>query len=201
MLRGAWPVLPTFAAILLAATLSGCLGGSIAQQVSSTIATQAADKVIGNVIEQQASKAQEPPHVELMNMAPDPFMVKFLTMQFPDPPTPQAIVEPLPAEARLGDAQPAPNANRLVPVELLNLVIGEEKQAVLERGLQNGSAILPPPAEWPKWKLATGALQGSADAQLFVLLPPDFGRVGSGTRVIVEIADTGGIHIARYRAE
>lgn len=199
MLRHAHSVLPTAVAILLAVALSGCMGGPIAQQIASSIATRVADKVVGDMVDEQLRKEREPRRIDLMNTEPDPFVGKFLTMQFPDPQPPEIVIEPLPTQAALSYAQPNAHASRLVSVEIWNLVIGQEKQALLERSLQNGSTILPSPMEWRDWQLATGSLQGHTDAQLYFLVPPDFGRISSGDRAIVEIADTGGLHIARYR--
>ena len=181
--------------------LSGCLGGSIAQQVASSIATRVADSAVGNMVDEQLRKDREPRHIDIMNTEPDPYLGKFLTMQFPDPEQTQAIVEPLPAYVEVENGKSSISSSRLVSVEILNLIIGQEKQAVLERGMQNGSTILPAPAEWQHWQLAAGSLQGRTDSQLYVLIPPDFGRISSGNHAIVEIASVGGLHIARHRVE
>lgn len=195
------PALSTFVALLLAAVLSGCAGGPIAQQIASSIATRVADKIVGDMVDDQLRKEREPRHIELMNTEPDPYLGKFLTMQFPDPEPAQIIVEPLPPQAEFVSAREGTHSSRLVSVEIWNLIIGQEKQAMLERSLQNGSTILPSPLAWRDWQLATGSLQGHADAQLYFLVPPDFGRVSSGDLAIVEIASVGGLHIARHRAD
>lgn len=185
---------------LLAVMLPGCLGGPIAQQIASSIATRVADKVVGDMVDEQLRKEREPRRIDIMNTEPDPYLGKFLTMQFPDPQQAQVIVEPLPPQAGNEYEQPSAHSSRLVSVEIWNLIIGQEKQAVLERSLQNGSTVLPPPKAWREWQLATGSLQGHAGSQMYFLVPPDFGKVSSGDLAIVEIANVGGLHIARHRA-
>ena len=140
--------------------LSGCLGGSLAQQVASSVATQSADQVVGNLVDDQLRREREPRQGKLANMEPDPFVTKFLLMQFPDPAPSAVIIEALPDEARQGNPPAAHQASRLLAVEVWSLVIGQEKQAVLDRSQQNGSTILPPPADWPQWQLAIGSLHG-----------------------------------------
>ncbi len=193
---------PTLAFTLLFAALgSGCAGGPLAQQIASSIATRMADKVVSDIVDEQLRKEREPPNIILKDMGPDPYMAQMLLMQFPDNPPPQTVVEPLPAYVPLqfGDARVP--TSRLVPVETWNLIIGQEKQAVLERSLRNGSTILPDPVEWSRWQLATGALEDQGKSQVNFLVPPDLGRLNSGDHVIVEITNTGGLHIARYRSE
>ena len=186
------------AALLLVAMLTGCAGGPIAQQIASSIATRIADKVVGDAVDEQLRKDREPRHIDLMNTDPDPYLSKLLFSQFPDPEQPQAIIEPLPPRAERDDGQPRANTSRLVSVEIWNLIVGQEKQAMLERSLQKGSTVLPTPVEWRDWQLATGNLQGHAENQLFFLIPPNFGRISSGDLAIVEIASVGGVNIARY---
>jgi hypothetical protein len=206
MLRPALHARFTITAITIAALLlTGCMGGPIAQQIASSIATRVADKVVGDAVDEQLRKEREPRHIDLMNTEPDPYLSKFLFSQFAEPEQPQMIIEPLPSNAGQVDAepsngQPRANSSRLVSVELLNLIIGQEKQAMLERSLQKGSTVLPTPIEWRDWQLATGNLQGHAESQLYVLIPPSFGRIRSGDLAVVEIASVGGVHIARYRA-
>ncbi len=180
--------------------LPGCAGGPIAQQIASSIATRMADKVVGDMVDEQLRKEQEPRHIDLMNTEPDPYLGKFLTMQFADPQETQAVVEPLPTHVELENGNASITSSRLVSVEVINLIIGQEKQAVLERSLQNGSTILPAPIEWRDWQLAAGNLQGHTEKQLYFLVPPDFGKVRSGDLAIVEIANVGGLHIARHHA-
>jgi hypothetical protein len=178
--------------------MTGCVTGTLAQQIASTVATQAADHVVSNIVDEQIRKEREPPHIELKNTEPDPFTVKFLTMQFRDPPPAEAIIQPLPeyVGVEFGDARTP--TSKLVSVETLNMVIGEEKLALLEHSQQRGSTILPPPAEWRKWQLASGYIPGHSDTPLYFLVPPDFGRLNSGDHAIIEISSVGGLHIARY---
>lgn len=199
-MRHAQPALSTSIAALLAVMLSGCAGGPIAQQIASSVATRVADKVVGDMVDEQLRKEREPRRIDIMNTEPDPYLGKFLTMQFADPQQAQVVVEPLPSHVELENGKTGITSSRLVSVEVLNLIIGQEKLAVLERSMQNGSTILPAPMEWRDWQLAAGNLQGHAETQLYFLVPPDFGKVRSGDLAIVEIANVGGLHIARYRA-
>jgi len=187
-------------AITLAMMLSGCMGGPIAQQIASSIATRVADKVVGDAVDEQLRKEREPRHIDLMNSDTDPYLSKFLFTQFAEPNQPQIIYESLPQRTTLDDDHPRASTSRLVSVEIWNLIIGQEKQAMLERSLQKGSTVVPTPNEWRDWQLATGNMKGHAENQLYFLIPPNFGRVTSGDQAIVEIAGVGGLHIARYRA-
>ncbi len=199
MARPSQSLPPILVALLQTALLSGCLGGSVAQQIASSVATQAVDHAVGSVVDAQLRQERELRPINMKNTEPDPFVAKFLFMQFPDPEAVQVVIEPLPPQARLIDTQPNIDSNRLVSVEIWNLVIGQEKQAILERGLQNGSTVLPPQSAWDDWQLATGSLQHQTSPLLYFLLPPDFGRVSSGDLAIIEIAKLGGVHMARYR--
>lgn len=190
----------TSLALLIAVSITGCAGGPIAQQIASSVATQAADKVVGNIVDERLRLEREPRSVTLKDIDPDPDTVKLLTMQFRESEEPQMVVEPLPAYVEIENGKSGLASSRLVSVEVLNLVIGQEKLAVFERSLQNGSPLLPPPTAWRDWQLATGNLQGHRSTQLYFLIPPDFGKVLSGDLAIVEIATTGGLHIARHRA-
>lgn len=152
------------------------------------------------MVDAELRREREPVNIVLRDTEPDPYYAKFLLTQFPDAPKTEMIVEPLPSHVELEQGRTSVPANRLVTVEILNLIIGKEKQLALERSLLNGSTVLPTPVEWRDWQLAAGTLPGHADSQLYFLIPPDFGRISSGERAIVEIAGTGGIHIARYRA-
>ena len=180
--------------------LSGCASGPLAQQLASSIATRVADKVVGDMVDEKLRQEREPPRITLMNMEPDAYVGKFLTMQFPEPEPVLATIQPLPEYVEIENGNATIPSNRLVSVEVINLVLGQEKLDVLERSLQHGSSILPALPEWHDWQLASGALQGHANTQLYFLIPPDFGKVRSGDLAIVEIANVGGLHIARHRA-
>jgi len=192
--------LTTALLLILAAMMSGCAGGPIAQQIASSVATRVADKVVGDMVDAQLLRERQPRNFVLKDTEPDPYVGSFLLMQFPDVPKGEAVVEPLPAYIAYEQGKAAPPVSRLVTVDVLNIVIGREKQDLLERSRRNGSTILPEPIEWRDWQIATGSLRGRQDAQLYFLVPPDFGRMKSGDAAVVEIAEVGGLHIARYRA-
>ncbi len=185
---------------LLGALLAGgCASGPVAQQIASSVATRVADKVVGEIVDAQLRREREPRNIVLKDTEPNPYYAKFLLSQFRDVPQGEVIVEPIPphVEVEQGNARLA--SSRLVTVEVVNLVVGQEKQALLERGLHNGSTVLPAPVEWREWQLASGNLPGHPDTRLYFLVPPDFGRMNSGDSAVVEIAHVGGLHIARHR--
>ena len=113
--------------------------------------------------------------------------------------------------------------NQLVRVELFNLLIGEEKNAVFENARMMGATSLPQKREWQNWGVATGAIQGvelvdvlqkgavqkeavqkeavQKNKKLITfLIPPEFGKMPSGTVAVVELANPGELNMARYKA-
>jgi hypothetical protein len=186
--------------LLVSAMLAGCAGGPIAQQIASSIATRVADKMVGDAVDAQLKREREPRHIDIMNTEPDPYLAKFLTMQFPDPEPAQVVIEPLPEYVEIENGNSSITSGRLVSVEVLSLVMGQEKLNVFERSMQNGSKLLPAPMEWRDWQLAAGSVMGHSEKQLYFLVPPELGKVHSGDLAIVEIANVGGLHIARHRA-
>ena len=181
-------------------TLSGCAGGPIARQMASSLAMRAADSATASIVETQERKDEEARHTMVFkNTPPDPYWAAFLTSNFTQV-TPTA--EPLPADpqpAQSSETTPAAQVSRLVRVELWNMLTNEEKLAVLERSSKLGATDLPPKGEWPQWKIAAGGLEGQKDTTIFFLIPPDFGRINSGDKAVVEISSLGGLHFARYR--
>ena len=181
-------------------TLSGCAGGPIAKQIASSMATRVADSVTASIVETQERKNEEARHnIVLKDTPPDPYWVAFVTSGFSQV-TP--LAEPLPADLQANQSSettPAAQVSRLVQVELWNMLTNEEKLAVLERSSQLGATDLPPKSEWPQWKVATGGLENQKGTTIFFLIPPDFGRINSGDKAVVEISSLGGLHFARYR--
>lgn len=188
------------AALLAALLVSGCAGGPIAQQIASSLATRVADHVVGEIVDAQLERERQPRNFVLKDTEPDPYLGKFVMMQFPDAPETKPLVEDIPVYVNYEQGKDKPPVSRLVTVEVISLVVGREKQDLLERSRRNGSTILPEPVEWRDWQLATGSLSGRDGAQIYFLVPPDFGRMRTGDAAIVEIAQMGGLHIARYRA-
>lgn len=116
------------------------------------------------------------------------------------------VTEPLPTAAIESEEKIAPiqqnhvQANQLVRVELFNLLIGEEKNAVLEEARLVGATNLPKKDEWKNWQVGVGAIEHSKKMMTF-LIPPEFGKLPSGAITIVEIAGPGELSIARYEPE
>jgi hypothetical protein len=187
----------------VAAATTGCLGGSIAQQIARSIATSVADKAIDNAVEAEDKKerAKQPSlNALLYNPTPDPYRNAMLNMEF----TPiKAITEPLPEYPTEPEEVPIVilKTNPLVQVELFNLLIGEEKTMVLEKARLQGSLHVPDKSEWQDWQVATGKVQSNSHhTQDFIifLLPPEFGKLPSGSIATVELASKGEVSIARY---
>ena len=114
-----------------APALSGCFGGSVAQQIASSMAVHAADRVTANIVEsQELGTGTGRQQMGLADRAPDPYWTDFVTAGFA-PATPQAQPQP-PTEPAL---QPAANAEMtatpLMRIEIWNLLVGEVKHAFL----------------------------------------------------------------------
>jgi len=183
---------------LLLFTLSGCMGGPIAQQIASSIIMRAADRVVSNSIEnslraQEEAERQQP----LPDKLPDEYWAVFLTSGFSEV---APIEEPLPQQVEQisSPTTAAATESRLVRVELWNVMLGEEKQSILEKARLMGSTTLPPKNEWSRWKVATGAITNQQEKPLIFLIPPDFGKVSSGQHALVEMTGLGELHVARY---
>lgn len=196
-----------FAIILCVALLTtGCFGGTVAQQIVRTIATSVADSAVGKALEADESRAlAQQPTIKNMphNPAPDPYRNAMFNMAF----TPiQAISEPLPEYLTESEETPIVilNTNPLVQVELFNLLIGNEKLAVLEKERSRGALNIPDQSEWESWQVATGKIQTphqfTSELILF-LLPPELGKLPSGSITTVEIATSGDMSIARYKSD
>ena len=176
--------------------LSACLGGSIAQQIASSIATHAADNAMANAMDVQDGPSHaKPQNIVLKDTEPDDVWVAMATAGFDkvDPNTP--LNEPPSAEEPVATAQ----TNSLVRVELFNMLIGEERKAVFEKARLVGALNLPNPKEWPRWNVATGVVESDKRTITF-LVPPEFGKLPSGTVTVVELASPGNLNIARYKS-
>lgn len=184
--------------------LTGCLGGTVAQQIARSIATSIADKAVENALDVEEKKAQvRQPSINAMlyNPTPDPYRNAMLNMEFAPL---KAITEPLPEYPTELEETPIVvlKTNPLVQVELFNLLIGDEKIAVLEKARLQGSLNLPDRTEWSEWQVATGKIQSEhiASEMIMFLLPPEFGKLPSGTVATVELATAGDLSIARYKS-
>jgi hypothetical protein len=128
----------------------------------------------------------------------DPYRIAIANTAFEEL---KPIAEPLPDEAdtevetRVNIVQ----GNQLVRVELFNLLIGDDKNAVYENARLLGATSLPQKREWALWRVATGAIQSDKKVITF-LIPPEFGKLPSGAIALVELAGVGELNIARYKA-
>ena len=90
--------------------------------------------------------------------------------------------------------------NQLVPVVLINLLIGEEKNAIYEQARLLGAMDLPHKREWQNWQVASGATQRDKKPITF-LIPPEFGKLPAGSITMVELAAAGELNVARYKTQ
>ena len=137
----------------------------------------------------------------------DPFRIAiantaFVETKFEDL---KPITEALPQETTEMESQyEIIQSSQLVRVELFNLLIGDEKNAVYEQARLMGAASLPQKREWALWRVATGAIQASniqtSKKMITFLIPPEFGKLPSGAVTMVELASPGELNVARYKA-
>lgn len=234
--------------LLSTCLLSGCLGGTVAQQIVRSIATSVADKAMAHAMDVEdgpsnrkpdyaadstpskpaaqtsslpqpyrpastkpvSEKALAKQNLDNYNTAKrsieqaqyDPYRLAIANTAFQEL---KPIAEPLPREAaEVENALQIIQSSQLVRVELFNLLIGEEKNAVYEQARLMGSTSLPQKREWALWQVATGAIQGgniqTSKKQITFLIPPEFGKLPSGAVTMVELASPGELNVARYKA-
>ena len=173
--------------MLACSLLSGCLGGPVAVQIARTIATSLADKAIANNIEKENKKERDEERANEV--------LAFATAGFRQvDPNAQPEPESAPEDVQIQVLQ----SNTLVRVQLFNLLIGAEKDAVYEKARRLGALNLPNPREWARWNVATGMTEKDKKEITF-LIPPEFGKLPSGTLAVVELAGPGDLNIARYK--
>jgi len=185
--------------LVLASLLSACLGGTIAQQIVRSMLTTTADKVVANAMDEQERKDMlAKQNAPLKDTEPDPYWAAFVTSGFEQV---QVIATPLPKSTQSvnEDAQTnsTPQSALLVRVELFNLLLGEEKNKLLEKARALGAITLPIKSEWQHWQVGTGIIEGNQKLITF-LIPPEFGKMPSGAKVTVEIAPSGELNMLRY---
>ncbi len=200
-----------------ASLLSGCLGGTVAQQIARSVATSVADNAVASAMDVQEIDAQDkfsrkPKSIVLKDTTPDPYLTAFASARFEEL---KPISEPLPETlTEVETIAPVVISNQLVRVELFNLLIGDEKAAVYTKAQRLGATSLPKPREWKLWQVATGKIKieakhskaNQSEAALkqnqeliTFLIPPEFGKLPSGSVTLVEIANFGELNIARYK--
>lgn len=187
----------TFLLALACLMLNGCMGAPLAQQLLSSAVMHGADNILNNAYEAQQKEAIN--QRVLKDSLPDEYWASFVTAGFQKI-TP--IEEPLPGieEPAETPIKPGLEASAFVRVEIWNMLLGDEKLAVLEKAYVSGNTDLPPKEEWGKLRIAIGALEGSQDQPLIFLIPDDLGRLNSGQQTIVELGKAGELNVARYAA-
>lgn len=215
--------------------LTACLGGTIAQQIVRSIATSVADNAIATAMDVQEIEPinqfdRKPKSIILKDTAPDPYLIAFANARFEQV---KPIAEPLPEQlAEIETPVAVAISSQLVRVELFNLLIGAEKDAVYAKAQLMGATALPKPREWKLWQVATGMittehagnnkvaqsfktekmagrslaavkntdLNNAQNSQLITyLIPPEFGKLPSGSLTLVELATVGELNIVRYK--
>jgi len=187
---------------LASLALCGCLGGSIAQQMARSLLMQGADQATAAAMDAHERNvklaAQSTPLKD--TTAPDDYQMAFLRSGFE---TIQPQVEPLPqTPSEIETPIQYMQENKLVSVEVWNLLIGDEKQSVFEKARLQGSTNIPPHQEWSQWQIAVGAAESNApnnkQQPITFLVPPNVGKMRSGTKAMVELSSAGELNIARY---
>ena len=250
---------------IIAATflLFGCLGGSIATQIVSTIATKMADRAIANALDVQdgpshrkqsyaynnyagnsavnlsenkyhsnnglATNNDVAKNNELINnnnnylakhntlsntpnsasnyTLADPYQSALINMAFKQVKPVQQTSESQPSPLQVEEIETRIaiiEGNQLVRVELFNLLIGDEKNAVFEKARMLGSINLPKKREWQHWGVGTGAFMHdgeNAKKIITFLIPPELGKLPSGSVAMVELASAGELNVARYKSD
>jgi hypothetical protein len=190
---------------LVFSSLCGCLGGSVAQQIARSILMKGADTATAAALDAHERKekftAQQMP---LKDTVPSEYQIAFVNSGFDNV---VAQVEPLP-ETSLENEKPLQimQETKLVQVEVWSLLVGDEKQNVLEKARIKGSTSIPPKAEWQQWQIAVGAADNTtnhknANAEqqaITFLIPPEMGKMHSGAKALVEISSAGELNVARY---
>ncbi len=198
--------------------LTACLGGTIAQQIVRSIATSVADNAVATALDVQEIEPinqfdRKPKSFILKDTAPDPYQIAFANARFEQV---KPIAEPLPEQlTEIETPVAVAISSQLVRVELFNLLIGAEKDAVYAKAQLMGATALPKPREWKMWQVATGMITTEQTAKnsaqnkskvvqnqqlITFLIPPEFGKLPSGSVTMVELATLGELNIARYKA-
>ena len=158
-------------------------------------------------IEKQRDEQYQLAQRSIQQAQADPFRIAiantaFVETKFEDL---KPVTEALPQETTEMESQyEIIQSSQLVRVELFNLLIGDEKNAVYEQARLMGAASLPQKREWALWRVATGAIQASniqtSKKMITFLIPPEFGKLPSGAVTMVELASPGELNVARYKA-
>jgi hypothetical protein len=186
--------------LLLASLLSSCLGGSVAMQIARSVATSVADNAVANAMDVQDGPSNRTKQsITLKETEPDEVWLAMATSGFRTVEENAALGAEPAAEAPAEEAPQILQTNSLVRVQLFNLLIGAEKNAVYEKARLVGALNLPDKREWVRWQVATGMTEKDKKIITF-LIPPEFGKLPSGALTVVELASPGDLNIARYAA-
>lgn len=207
-------IIKTIAVFVMACMLSGCLGGSIAQQLARTIATSVADKVVADAMDVQDGQVDQNSQYNNITLRTTHANDDWYTVANSNFEPVKATPETLPThdayletpdqiDSQFSTPADTPvqaiQTNQLVRVELFNLLIGDEKNAVYEQARLMGASSLPQKREWQFWAVATGVVEGDKKMITF-LIPPKFGKLPSGAVAVVELASPGELNIVRYKS-
>ena len=135
---------------------------------------------------------------EIVLAQTDPYHVAIANTAFAEV---KPITEPLPSEVvEANEVLSVIQTSQLVRVELFNMLIGEEKNAVYEQARLIGATTLPMKREWSRWRVATGATQPDKKLITFII-PPEFCQLASGSVTMVQLANPGELNVARYKTQ
>jgi hypothetical protein len=181
---------------LVSSALCACMGGTVAQQLVRSMLMHGADKATTAAIDaNERNKKLAAQKMPLKDTVPDDYKIAFINSGFEQV---TLQVEPLP-EAKIEEEKSIEfmQETPLVQVEVWNMLVGDEKQRILEKARLQGSASVPPKDEWQQWQIATGETMSNQQTITF-LIPPEIGKLHSGAVALVELSSTGELNIARY---
>ncbi|PKO45991.1 MAG: hypothetical protein CVU29_07355 [Betaproteobacteria bacterium HGW-Betaproteobacteria-22] len=179
--------------------LSGCFGGTVAQQIARSMLMQGADQAAAAAMDAHLLKQKIAAQTLKLpqNTEFDDYQIAFLRSGFENVKT---QIETLPTATAEEPKSLAVSIEqtRLVSVEVWNLLAGQEKLQLLENARLKGSELIPPKSEWSNWFIAVGGSDDPGNSTITFLIPPNIGKVASGSKAIVELSNNGELNIARY---
>jgi hypothetical protein len=182
--------------------LSGCFGGTVAQQLVRSIATSVADKAIANAMDVNEDAQQKSRrHVAFTSRQSDDMSYALKNMRFKQAPLKNSPVNTQADNTALSLPPPKKaqiiKESALVRVKVLNLIIGQEKNSLYEKARRIGALNLPSQQAWTNGHIAFGIIENTENP-ITVVIPAELGKPTSGSIIIVELANVGDLNIARY---
>jgi len=180
--------------------LGGCFGGTVAQQLVRSIATSIADKTIANAMDvnedtQQTSRQS----VAFSGKQSDELSYALMNTRFKQAPIKKIQINKQPLKEKPIQII---KANAFIRVKVINLIIGEEKRLAYEKAKRLGALNLPDQQAWNDGYVAAGEIKSSGNTTqpkgIIFHIPAPLGKPISGNVIIVEQANLGDLHIARY---